>query len=170
MSGAIGTEFASLAHWKVAGLARHGFEPFVLCRVRAKDEGENLSAAKQIRTQPSGNDTRPCGYGTGPAVKTSNPRLSPRGAGLRRWWHFRLGSRILAAGPAHTDSTPISGRCVNRNARSCGRLRMCRTRALRELATWLRDGRGGLYVVAGDPGSDKSASLGRLIALTDTHR
>jgi hypothetical protein len=39
-------------------------------------------------------------HGTGPAVKTGSPRLSPRGARARRRWHPGLGPGILAAGPA----------------------------------------------------------------------
>lgn len=42
-----------------------------------------------------------------------------------------------------------------------------RTRALCELVAWLGSDRGGLWVVTGDPGSGKSAVLGRLVALAD---
>jgi WD40 repeat protein len=42
-----------------------------------------------------------------------------------------------------------------------------RTRAMRELAAWLAAEGGGLWVVTGDPGSGKSAVLGRLVALAD---
>lgn len=45
-----------------------------------------------------------------------------------------------------------------------------RTRALRELVAWLGTNRGGLCVVTGDPGSGKSAVLGRLVALVEPKR
>ena len=45
-----------------------------------------------------------------------------------------------------------------------------RTRALGELVAWLGTNRGGLCVVTGDPGSGKSAVLGRLVALVDPKR
>ncbi len=45
-----------------------------------------------------------------------------------------------------------------------------RTRALRELVGWLGTNRGGLCVVTGDPGSGKSAVLGRVVALVEPKR
>jgi len=53
--GAIAAELASLAHWDVAGPARHGFKPSRPSVGSApKDEGENPRAVTQITTQPPG--------------------------------------------------------------------------------------------------------------------
>ena len=69
---------------------RHAF-PSLCRRLRAKEESENPRANNRIRTRPP----RPVGHrpsqqDTGPAVKTSSPRLSPRDAqcavgGIRTW-------------------------------------------------------------------------------------
>ena len=56
---------------------------------------------------------------TGPAVKTSNPRLSPRDATTRRRWHSGLGGESRPQGQLTYDCTPIRGACVPGPQRVC---------------------------------------------------
>ena len=56
---------------------------------------------------------------TGPAVKTGNPHLSPRGTGSRRWWHSGLGPGVLAAGPATHRQYSYRGPLCEPDQRVC---------------------------------------------------
>jgi hypothetical protein len=91
-----------------------------LYRVRAQRKTARTRArSNQIGTLPPGrwgNARRRAA--PAPQSKPVTPRLSPRGAGLRRWWHPGFGLRILAAGPANVDCTPIAGAHVNHTTRS----------------------------------------------------
>jgi hypothetical protein len=64
--------------------------PIPLLEPRAKEEGEKPRAFNRIGTRPPGRWVTPAEQDAGPAVKTSDPRLSPRDAqcavgGIRAW-------------------------------------------------------------------------------------
>ena len=77
-----------------------------------KEEGQNPSAVNQIGTRPPGRwgNARRC---TAPpaAVKTSNPRLSPRDRSRRRW-QPGSGRESWPQGQLTFECTPIAGVCV----------------------------------------------------------
>jgi hypothetical protein len=78
----------------------HLFTPLSLCLSARREEGNKPRAFSQIGTRPPGRWGNARRANTGPAVKTSNPDLTPRDADAPSV-AFGLGVRILAAGPAH---------------------------------------------------------------------
>ena len=127
---AIAAELASLAHWGVAGPARHGFKPSRPSVGSApKDEGENPRAVTQITTQPSGRWDN-AGRSTAPAPQSKPVTVAYRLVAQR----YAIGGNWASAeNPGRRasvyDSTPIAGVYVNQTSK--GLLRLVRGRGHR---------------------------------------
>jgi len=128
--GAIAAELASLAHWEVAGPARHGFKPSRPSVGSApKDEGENPRAVTQITTQPPGRWDN-AGRSTAPAPQSKPVTVAYRLVAQR----CAIGGNWASAeNPGRRasvfDSTPIAGVYVNQTSK--GLLRLVRGRGHR---------------------------------------
>jgi WD40 repeat protein len=98
-----------------------------------------------------------------------NPRFDPRLHGLDLFTQLRIQQRQLRAEDIRTHFLP-KARGTDVAGEASWRF-MGRHAALRDLAAWLRDGNGfKVRVVTGDPGSGKSAVIGRLVILADPQR
>ena len=117
---AITSQLAAPTRRPILLCPRHRLHAFPsLCWNHAqRKRARNPRAFNRIGTRPPGRWVTPAEQDTGPAVKTSNPRLSPRDAqravgGIRAW------GRIPAAGPAHLRLYSDSRRLRTRTAKVC---------------------------------------------------
>ncbi len=122
----IPSQLASPACRQVPLAQGHGLQAFPsLYRVRAQGRGLEPPRVQSHRHAATGPVVeRPQNYRTGPAVKTSNPRLTPHASwrGSRRWWHSGTGRESWPQGQLclHCTPPPRATMCTRPQASELG--------------------------------------------------